>query len=109
MRLSRGPACPLLARVAKVGYALAFSDIMALCLRSSSSGDTSSLCVDTGVERALAAGGTLKRPVEDQFYGDRSGAVVDPFGHVWHVSTHVEDVPHEEMQRRMEKLHGPKK
>ena len=65
--------------------------------------------VDVVVERALKAGGTLKRPVEDQFYGDRSGGVVDPFGHVWHVSTHVEDVSHEEMQRRMEKLHGAKK
>jgi PhnB protein len=64
--------------------------------------------VDAVVERALAAGGTLKRPVENQFYGDRSGAVTDPFGHVWHVSTHVEDVSHEEMQRRMQKLHGKK-
>jgi PhnB protein len=64
--------------------------------------------VDVVVERALKAGGTLRRPVEDQFYGDRSGAVTDPFGHVWHVSTHVEDVSHEEMQRRMEALHGAK-
>ena len=60
--------------------------------------------VDAVVTRALKAGGTLKRPVENQFYGDRAGSVTDPFGHVWHVSTHVEDVPHEEMQRRMAKL-----
>jgi PhnB protein len=64
--------------------------------------------VDTVVERALKAGGTLKRPVENQFYGDRSGSVTDPFGHCWHVSTHVEDVPPAEMQRRMEKLFAKK-
>ena len=64
--------------------------------------------VDTVVERALKAGGTLKRPVEDQFYGDRSGSVTDPFGHCWHVSTHVEDVPPAEMERRMAKLFAKK-
>jgi PhnB protein len=64
--------------------------------------------VDAVVERALKAGGTLKRPVEDQFYGDRSGGVTDPFGHVWHVSTHVEDVSPEEMQSRMTKAMGEK-
>ena len=57
--------------------------------------------VDSAFERALAAGGTIERPVEDQFYGDRSGTVIDPFGHSWTLSTHVEDVPEDEMQRRM--------
>ena len=56
--------------------------------------------VDAFVERAVAAGATLTRPVEDQFYGDRSGQLVDPFGHVWHVATHVEDVGLDEMQAR---------
>jgi len=44
------------------------------------------------------------RPVIDQFYGDRSGTLVDPFGHVWTVATHVEDVSKEEMDRRMAKM-----
>ena len=51
--------------------------------------------------RALEAGATAGRPLEDQFYGDRSGSVVDPFGHHWTLATHVEDVPEEELQRRM--------
>jgi PhnB protein len=58
--------------------------------------------VDAFVERAVAAGATLKRPVETQFYGDRSGGVEDPFGHSWYFATHVEDVAPEEMQRRHE-------
>ena len=57
--------------------------------------------VDAAFERALAAGASVERPVEDQFYGDRSGTVVDPFGHSWTLSTHVEDVSEEEMQRRV--------
>jgi PhnB protein len=65
-----------------------------------------SLCVyvenvDEVVARAVAAGAKLTRPVADQFYGDRSGGLTDPFGHVWYLMTHVEDVSHEEMQRRM--------
>ena len=52
------------------------------------------------VKDTVAAGATLKRPVEDQFYGDRAGSVEDPFGHVWHLATHVEDVSHEEIARR---------
>ena len=56
--------------------------------------------VDAVVRRAVAAGATLQRPVEDKFYGDRSGSVEDPFGHVWHIATHKEDVPLEEMQKR---------
>lgn len=57
--------------------------------------------VDALVERAVSAGATVDRPIENQFYGDRSGGFVDPFGHKWHVATHVEDVPPEEMERRM--------
>jgi len=56
--------------------------------------------VDAVAKRAVDAGATLKHPVETKFYGDRTGAVVDPFGHVWHVSTHVEDVPPDELKRR---------
>ena len=51
--------------------------------------------------KAMAAGAKQIRPVENQFYGDRSGAFADPFGHSWYVSTHVEDVSPEELQRRM--------
>jgi PhnB protein len=56
--------------------------------------------VDTVFEQAIAAGGKEQRPVKDQFYGDRSGTLEDPFGHVWHVATHKEDVSAEEMERR---------
>jgi PhnB protein len=58
--------------------------------------------VDARVARAVAAGATLVRPVKDQFYGDRSGQITDPFGHVWIIATHVEDVSPEEMGRRAE-------
>ena len=57
--------------------------------------------VDAVVARAVAAGAKLEREVKTQFYGDRSGSVVDPFGHHWHIATHVEDVAPEEMQKRM--------
>ena len=50
--------------------------------------------------RALEAGAEELRPVEDKFYGDRSGSFEDPFGHHWHVATHVEDIPPEEMSKR---------
>lgn len=56
--------------------------------------------VDKVVDRAVKAGATLERPVEDKFYGDRTGGIVDPFGHRWYISTHIEDVPPEEMERR---------
>jgi PhnB protein len=56
--------------------------------------------VDATVARAVAAGARLTRSVADQFYGDRNGGVTDPFGHVWFVATHVEDVPAEELERR---------
>jgi len=52
-------------------------------------------------KRAVDAGGKVSRPVVDQFYGDRSGTLTDPYGHVWTISTHVEDVSDEEMARRM--------
>lgn len=56
--------------------------------------------VDAVFERAVAAGATVSRPVEDQFYGDRAGSFDDPWGHRWSVATHVEDVPPDEMARR---------
>ena len=52
--------------------------------------------------QGLAAGAKGLRPLKDQFYGDRSGSIEDPFGHVWHVSTHKEDVPPDELKRRAE-------
>ena len=60
--------------------------------------------VDAAFARAIEAGATEERAVEDQFYGDRSGSVRDPFGHSWMLATHVEDVPEDEMKRRMEKM-----
>lgn len=56
--------------------------------------------VDARFEQAIAAGGTVERPVKDQFYGDRSGTLKDPFGHRWTLATHVEDIPPDEMNRR---------
>jgi PhnB protein len=53
------------------------------------------------VERAVVLGATIKKPVADQFYGDRTGTIEDPFGHKWTVAVHIEDVSPEEMQRRM--------
>jgi len=55
---------------------------------------------DDVAKKAVAAGGKLTRPVEDQFYGDRAGEVRDPFGHTWHIMTHIEDVSMEEMKKR---------
>ena len=60
--------------------------------------------VDATVDRAVAAGAKLKRPVADQFYGDRTGGIEDPFGHQWYLATHVEDVSPEEMRKRSEEL-----
>ena len=70
-------------------------------------GVTSGLCLyvvdcDAIFNRAVAAGAKVRRPLTNQFYGDRSGTVEDPFGQVWTMSTHVEDVPPDEMRRRME-------
>jgi PhnB protein len=56
--------------------------------------------VDATFAKAIGAGATEVRPVENQFYGDRSGTFEDPFGHKWNVGTHVEDVPPEEMAKR---------
>lgn len=56
--------------------------------------------VDSVFERAVQAGAKTLRPVEDRFYGDRSGSFEDPFGHRWDVATHVEDVPADEMEER---------
>ena len=60
--------------------------------------------VDAVVGRAVAAGARAVRPVEDKFYGDRSGALEDPFGHTWHVATHKEDLSAEEVRRRAEEF-----
>jgi PhnB protein len=57
--------------------------------------------VDTVYNRAIAEGGTEVKALQDQFYGDRSGTLTDPFGHVWTVATHKEDVSEEEMAERM--------
>lgn len=56
--------------------------------------------VDDVVQKAIDNGAKLLRPVKDQFYGDRSGTLIDPFGHMWSVATHVEDVSPEEMHKR---------
>lgn len=61
---------------------------------------------DVVIARAVELGSTLQRPAQDQFYGDRDGYVIDPFGHGWTVASHVEDVPPEEMMRRMAELFG---
>ena len=63
--------------------------------------------VDTVFNRAVAAGAKVLRPVTNQFYGDRSGGVIDPFGHSWHISTHVEDVSAEELHRRAQAAKKP--
>jgi PhnB protein len=57
--------------------------------------------VDAAVAKAEASGGSVKQRPEDKFYGDRMGSVADPFGYTWHLATHIEDVPHDEIQRRM--------
>jgi len=57
--------------------------------------------VDSVYNQALAAGGTEVKALQDQFYGDRSGTLTDPFGHVWTVATHKEDVTEEQMAERM--------
>ena len=57
--------------------------------------------VDTVFKQAITAGAQEKMPVEDKFYGDRGGSLTDPFGHIWHIATHTEDVTPEEMEKRM--------
>jgi PhnB protein len=55
---------------------------------------------DATVNKAVAAGAKLQRPAEDQFYGDRSGSIEDPFGHTWHIATHTRDVSMKEMKKQ---------
>ena len=62
--------------------------------------------VDAVAKRAVAEGLEVLRPVQDQFYGDRSGNFRDPFGHLWTIATHKEDLTPEEMNQRMEKMFG---
>ena len=65
--------------------------------------------VDSAFKRALDAGAKEERAVQDQFYGDRSGTFLDPFGHRWNLATHVEDVSEEELQRRMKEFSARQK
>jgi PhnB protein len=60
--------------------------------------------VDRVIERAAAAGAKVLKPAQDQFYGDRSGFIQDPFGHLWGVATHIEDVSPKDMKERMKKV-----
>jgi PhnB protein len=64
--------------------------------------------VDALVDRAVKAGGRLERPVADQFYGDRAGMVVDPFGHKWWIATHVEELAPDEIKKRAAAMFGNK-
>lgn len=57
--------------------------------------------VDALFNQAVAAGATVERPVQDQFYGDRSGTIIDPFGHKWTIATHIEDLTPEQISQRM--------
>jgi PhnB protein len=75
-------------------------------------GSPGGLCVyvadcDAVFEKALSAGATVMKPMADQFYGDRSGTVIDPFGHAWTIATHKEDVSIDEMKTRMAALMQP--
>src|SRR4051812_13991809 len=62
--------------------------------------------VDAVFQKAVDAGAIAKEALQDKFYGDRIGTVIDPFGHRWHLATHKEDVSVEEMQRRAQAAHG---
>jgi PhnB protein len=64
---------------------------------------------DAAVKKAVAAGAKLKRPPQDEFYGDRSASIEDPFGHEWMLQQHIEDVLPAEMQKRLDAMmaHGP--
>lgn len=62
--------------------------------------------VDATYERALAEGAESMSAPQDQFYGDRSAGIVDPFGHRWHIASHIEDVSEEEVGRRMKEMFG---
>lgn len=60
--------------------------------------------VDKVVDKAVAEGAKILKPVQDQFYGDRSGFLQDPFGHFWGIATHIEEVSPQEMKERMKKV-----
>lgn len=62
--------------------------------------------VDKVFNKAVKAGGTVKRPVADQFYGDRSGMVEDPFGHVWNLSTHIQDMTPDQIKQAAKAAFG---
>jgi PhnB protein len=62
--------------------------------------------VDKIYKQAIASGGLELKALQDQFYGDRSGTLKDPFGHIWTVATHKEDVTPEEMDKRIAAAHG---
>ena len=63
--------------------------------------------VDNAVKRATAEGAKLLKPAQDQFYGDRSAFIQDPFGHLWGIATHIEDVSPQDMKERMKKVMQP--
>lgn len=72
-------------------------------------GSPVSLClyvenVDEMFQQALAAGATQRRPVQNQFYGDRSGTLEDPFGHTWTIATHIEDLTQEQVEQRFAEM-----
>jgi len=62
--------------------------------------------VDKTMAKAVSIGAEVKSQVEDKFYGDRMGSICDPFGHTWHITTHIEDVSVEEVERRMAEMAG---
>ena len=62
--------------------------------------------VDAAFKRAVEAGATVKQPVENKFYGERAGCVADPFGHLWTLMTHIENVPPQEMKKRMDECNA---
>jgi len=64
--------------------------------------------VDAQFKQAVAAGARVLKPVQDQFYGDRSGFLEDPFGHRWGLATHKEDVPPAELEKRFAELRAKK-
>ena len=64
--------------------------------------------VDASFKKAIDAGATEVMKVDDMFYGDRIGQVMDPFGYKWMIATHIEDVSYEEMQKRSDKMFGGK-
>jgi PhnB protein len=60
--------------------------------------------VDAQFAKAVEAGGKIEKPITNQFYGDRSGTITDPFGHKWTIATHIEDVSEEELGRRFNEM-----